>query len=127
MKRIFHFRKVLIAMAIILIAGILLGIIVGWASRDYCHHRKSAGFRQRILKKFTSRLKLTKEQQQQFEPLLDIWTERYHDTRGRHVESILRNLEIQRQEIRPLLNSEQDRELDRLYLETIERIKQKLR
>ncbi len=125
MKHIFHSRKAIASVAIILITGVMLGFVAGWALHDSYNRGKAAKFRQRIGWKFTNRLKLTPEQRQQFEPMLDRWEERFYDRRARHIEDILQNLDIQRREIKTILTPEQDRLMDQLYLETIEKIKQK--
>lgn len=127
MKNLLHSRKIAAAMLLILAAGIILGIALGWGVCDYRRRHKSDNFRVHLKEKFTSRLHLTPEQQQALEPLLDRWLETYRKTRQRHIDDILRNLETQRAELKPLLDGPQLELLDSLHAETVEKIKEKKR
>lgn len=127
MKHIFRSRKAVAAMIIILVAGIALGIVGGWAARDYCVHLKKNDFRAHLRKKFTARLQLTAEQQQALESLLDKWVEQYRETRQQHIEDILRNMEQHYVELKALLSPDQLKLLDAMHAEAVDKVRERMR
>jgi|GEM_PF-6252352 hypothetical protein len=127
MKNLFHSRKIVTAAILIPLAGIVLGVVLGWAACDYFHYHKYDDFRTHLQKKFNSRLHLTAEQQRQLAPILDKWLETYRETRQRHIDDILRNLTVQYAELRPILTAEQIELLNELHVETVQKIKNKMR
>ncbi len=114
-------------MIIILSAGIVLGIVTGWAACDRFQQRRIEDFRTHLQSKFTHELRLSPDQQKALEPMLDKWVDEYRATRQRHVDDILKNLDMQRRELEPLLTPEQTRLMDSLHAETVKKIKEKMR
>lgn len=127
MSHAFHSRKAVVAMIMILAAGIALGIVTGWAACDRFQQRRIEDFRAHLKSKFTHELRLTPDQQKALESMLDKWVDGYRATRQRHVNDILKNLDMQRKELEPLLTPEQIRLLDTLHAETVNKIKEKMR
>ncbi len=113
-------------MIIFLVAGITLGVVVGWAAHEYCFLKRKDNFRSHLKEKFTTRLQLNSEQQQQLDSMLDGWMARFLATRQRHVEDILQNMNTHCNEIRPILTPEQVKLLDALQAESTAKIREKM-